>query len=569
MSVNALYELWLSKVTDAELLGELKAAAGNAEEINDRFFQTLAFGTGGLRGVIGAGTNRMNIYTVGLASQALAAWVLENGKSKSVAIGYDSRIKSDVFARTAAAVLAANGVKVYIYPELVPTPCVSWAVRELGCDSGIVITASHNPAKYNGFKCYAPEGYQMTDEGAAQIEALMRSFDIFDDVKHGDFDKLLAEGTIEYIGQDVMDKFLDAVASASVNPGVCKDSGMKVIYTPLCGTGNKPVRAILSKIGVDDVTVVACQELPDGNFPRAPFPNPEIREAFEASLELTETVPADLLLATDPDCDRVGIAVRTPEGEYKLLSGNETGALMLDYVLSQRKANGTLPAAPLAVKTIVTSVLAEKIAAAYGCELRNVLTGFKYIGEIVTDLEKNGEAERFVMGYEESYGYLFGSHVRDKDAVVASMMICEMAAYYKKAQGKSLLQVLEELYARYGFCRHGLINITFEGESGMKQMAAIMDNLRTNPPAEVAGAAVIGRRDYLNSVAYEADGEKEIRLPKSNVMEFLLADGGAFIARPSGTEPKIKFYLTAVEATDEAALDRIAVLDKAVREIVG
>jgi len=568
MTVNELYELWLTKVDDSELLAELKAAAGNAEEINDRFFQTLAFGTGGLRGVIGAGTNRMNIYTVGLASQALAAWVLENGKSKSVAIGYDSRIKSDVFARTAAAVLAANGVKVYIYPELVPTPCVSWAVRELGCDSGIVITASHNPAKYNGFKCYAPEGYQMTDEGAAQIEALMRSFDIFDDVKRGDFEQLLAEGTIEYIGQEVMDKFLDAVASAAVNPGICKGSGMKVIYTPLCGTGNKPVRAILERIGVEDVTVVACQELPDGNFPRAPFPNPEIREAFEAALELTETVPADLLLATDPDCDRVGIAVRNEQGEYELLSGNETGALMLDYVLSQRAAKGTLPEAPLAVKTIVTSVLAEKIAAAYGVELRNVLTGFKYIGEIVTDLEKEGKADRFVMGYEESYGYLFGSHVRDKDAVVASMMICEMAAYYK-SQGKSLLQVMDEVYNKYGYCRHGLINITFEGESGMKQMAAIMDDLRTNPPAEVAGSKVIARRDYLNSVAYDAQGQSVINLPKSNVMEFLLADGGAFIARPSGTEPKIKFYLTAVEATNDAAVERVAVLDKAVRDLIG
>ncbi len=568
MTVNELYELWLTKVDDSELLAELKAAAGNAEEINDRFFQTLAFGTGGLRGVIGAGTNRMNIYTVGLASQALAAWVLANGKSKSVAIGYDSRIKSDVFARTAAAVLAANGVKVYIYPELVPTPCVSFAVRELGCDSGIVITASHNPAKYNGFKCYAPEGYQMTDEGAAQIEALMRTFDIFDDVKHGDFDQLLAEGAIEYIGQEVMDKFLDAVASAAVNPGICKGSGMKVIYTPLCGTGNKPVRAILEKIGVEDVTVVACQELPDGNFPRAPFPNPEIREAFEAALELTETVPADLLLATDPDCDRVGIAVRNEKGEYELLSGNETGALMLDYVLSQRTAKGTMPEAPLAVKTIVTSVLAEKIAAAYGVELRNVLTGFKYIGEIITDLEKEGKADRFIMGYEESYGYLFGIHARDKDAVVASMMICEMAAYYK-SQGKSLLQVMDEVYSKYGYCRHGLINITFEGESGMKQMAAIMDQLRTNPPAELAGSKVIARRDYLNSVAYNADGESVINLPKSNVMEFLLADGGAFIARPSGTEPKIKFYLTAVEASNDAAVERVAVLDKAVRELIG
>jgi len=568
MSVNELYKLWLDKVTDEELLAELKSVADDAEGINDRFFQTLAFGTGGLRGVIGAGTNRMNIYTVGLASQALAKWVLDNGKSKSVAIGYDSRIKSDVFAKAAASVLAANGVKVYIYPELVPTPCVSWAVRELGCDSGIVITASHNPAKYNGFKCYAPEGYQMTDEGAAQIEALMRSFDIFDDVRRGDFEALLAEGTIEYIGQSVMEGFLDAVSKAAVNPGICKGSGMKVIYTPLCGTGNKPVRAILDRIGVEDVTVVPCQELPDGNFPRAPFPNPEIREAFEAALELTETVPADLLLATDPDCDRVGIAVRTPEGDYELLSGNETGALMLDYVLSQRKAKGTLPEAPLAVKTIVTSVLAEKICANYGCELNNVLTGFKYIGEIVTDLEKEGKEDRFVMGYEESYGYLFGSHVRDKDAVVASMMICEMAAYYK-SQGKSLLQVMDELYAKYGYCRHALINMSFEGESGMKKMAAIMEELRTNPPAQIAGSDVIGRRDYLKSIAYNADGESAITLPKSNVMEFLLADGCAFIARPSGTEPKIKFYLTACEATAEGSENRIAELDKAVRELVG
>ncbi len=568
MTVNELYQLWLSKVEDEELLAELRSVADDAEGINDRFFQTLAFGTGGLRGVIGAGTNRMNIYTVGLASQALAKWVLDNGKSKSVAIGYDSRIKSDVFAKAAAAVLAANGVKVYLYPELVPTPCVSWAVRELGCDSGIVITASHNPAKYNGFKCYAPEGYQMTDEGAAQIEALMKATDIFDDVKRGDFDALLAEGTIEYIDDSVMDRFLDAVSSAAVNPGICKGSGMKVIYTPLCGTGNKPVRAILARIGVEDVTVVACQEKPDGNFPRAPFPNPEIREAFEASLELAQTVPADLLLATDPDCDRVGIAVRTPEGEYELLSGNETGALMLDYVLSQRAAKGTLPENPLAVKTIVTSVLAEKIAAHYGCELRNVLTGFKYIGEIVTDLEKVGEQGRFVMGYEESYGYLFGSHVRDKDAVVASMMICEMAAYYK-SQGKSLLQVMDELYAKFGYCRHSLINMGFEGESGMKQMAAIMDKLRTAPPAEIAGSAVVGRRDYRESVAYTAEGQTAIDLPKSNVMEFLLADGCAFIARPSGTEPKIKFYLTACEATAEASEARIAELDKAVRELVG
>lgn len=568
MTVNELYDLWLAKVSDPELLAELKGCAGDNDEINDRFFQSLAFGTGGLRGVIGAGTNRMNIYTVGLAAQALALWVKEHGKGGGVAIGCDSRIKSDVFARASAAILAQNGVKVYIYPELEPTPCVSWAVRKLGCDSGIVITASHNPSKYNGFKCYAPDGYQMTDEGAKQIETLMGGLDIFEDVKHGDFEALLACGQIEYIGEEIMQEFLGEVEKAAINPGVCRGAGLRVIYTPLSGAGNKPVRAILSRIGVEDVTVVPCQEKPDGTFPRSPYPNPEIREAFAAALELAESVPADLLLATDPDCDRVGIAVRSEGSEYVLMSGNEVGAMMLEYALSCRKANGTLPERPVAVKTIVTSVLAEKIAAAYGCELRNVLTGFKYIGEIITELEKNGEKDRFIMGYEESYGYLFGTHVRDKDAVVASMMICEMTAYYKK-QGKSLLDVMGDIYEKYGYCRHALINMEFDGESGMRRMAEIMDKLRTAPPAELAGSRVVGRRDYLNSVAFDGEGQSTIDLPRSNVMEFLLEDGGAFIARPSGTEPKIKFYLTACEASDERAAGRIAELDAAVRALIG
>jgi len=568
LSVLEQYKLWLDKAADPDNREELLSVKDDDEGINDRFFKSLAFGTGGLRGVIGAGTNRMNIYTVGLATQALAVWVQNNGGG-SVAIGYDSRIKSDVFARETAAVLAANGIEAHIYKELEPTPCVSYAIRKLGCKAGVMVTASHNPSKYNGYKCYGPDGYQMTDDDAHEVERIMKTLDIFNDVKHGDFDKLLAEGKIKYIPDEVLDSFIECVYSVSVHPEVFREAGLKVVYTPLCGTGNKPVRRILAKAGVTDVTVVTEQELPNGSFPRCPYPNPEIRQAFDAALELAGKLQPELLLATDPDCDRVGIAVRDRDGSYKLMTGNEVGAIMLNYLLSERKALGTLPEKPLAVKTIVTSYIAERIAREYDCELRSVLTGFKYIGEIVTDLEKKGETDRFIMGYEESYGYLVGSHARDKDAVVASMMICEMASFYK-LKGKNLLEVMDELYSAYGYYINSLKSSEYDGEEGMKKIASIMEKLRGSVPESIAGSGITRTRDYLLSEEkiLSTGGINKLTLPKSNVFEYILADGCSVIARPSGTEPKIKYYLTAVGDSKTAAEARVKELSDAVDELV-
>ena len=563
-----LYEIWKQKADDADILAELNEVEGKDDEISDRFYRALEFGTGGLRGVIGAGTNRMNIYTVSMAAQALADYLAQKEGQHAVAIGYDSRNKSTDFAKCAAATLASNGVKVHIFPELEPTPVLSYAVRELHCSAGIVITASHNPAKYNGFKCYGGDGCQMTDGAAGEVYAFMQKLDIFDDVKRGDFDELMAQGMINWIDNSLIESFLDAVEACSVNPGICKDAGLKVIYTPLCGAGNKPVRAILKRIGIDDVTVVPEQEKPDGNFPTCPYPNPEIRQAFECALKLAETVHPDLLLATDPDSDRVGIAVKSADG-FKLMSGNEVGAIMMNYMLSCRKAQGTLPANPVCVNTIVTSDLGGRIAEKYGCELRKVLTGFKYIGEIIGWLEADGEKERFIMGYEESYGYLCGTYARDKDAVVASMMICEMAAYYKK-QGKSLLDVMDEIYTEFGYYRNRLLNYAFEGEAGMKFMNSVMDTLRDNPPAEIAGDKVLSVSDYKLSVRKDfTDGtETEITLPKSNVLAYKLENGGSFIVRPSGTEPKIKVYTAAV-GTVESAEAKLDEFEKVANAIMG
>lgn len=563
-----LYQIWREKAEAEDIAAELKAVEGKDDDISDRFYRYLEFGTGGLRGVLGAGTNRMNIYTVSMAAQALADYLTAKGGSNAVAIGYDSRHKSPDFAKCAAATLAMNGVKAYIFTELEPTPIVSYAVRELGCTAGIMITASHNPAKYNGFKCYGGDGCQMTDGAAGEVYACMQKLDIFDDVKRGDFDALMAQGLIEWIDQSLIERFLDAVEASSVNPGLCKDAGLKVIYTPLCGAGNKPVRAILKRIGIDDVTVVPEQEQPNGDFPTCPYPNPEIRQAFECALKLAETVHPDLLLATDPDSDRVGIAVKSDEG-YTLMSGNEVGALMMNYMLSCRKEQGTLHQNPVCVNTIVTSDLGNRIAEKYGCELRKVLTGFKYIGEIIGWLEADGQKERFIMGYEESYGYLCGTYARDKDAVVASMMICEMAAYYKK-QGKSLLDVMKEIYEEFGYYRNRLLNYAFEGESGMKFMNGVMDGLRSNAPTEIAGEKVISVSDYKLSVMKNlADGtESDIKLPKSNVLAYKLENGGSFIVRPSGTEPKIKVYAAAV-GTPASADARLDAYEKAANAIMG
>lgn len=559
MTNNELYELWLEKATDdPDLLPELISIKGNDEEIADRFAVSLKFGTAGLRGVIGAGTNRMNIYTVMQATQGLADYVNADFGSPSVAIAYDSRIKSDLFAKSAAACLAANGIKVYIYPELMPTPMLSWAVRALGCSSGIVVTASHNPAKYNGYKVYGPDGCQMTQEAANKVLENIGKVDMFSGIKTVDFDKALADGKIEYISDEVYNAYLEAVKACAIHPECVADSSMKVVYTPLNGTGNKPVQKILKMIGIKDVVVVPEQQNPDGNFPTCPFPNPEIAEALELGIKLSKIEKPDLLLATDPDADRTGIAVPDKNGEYVLFSGNEVGALLLEYICKERTALGTMPENPITIKTIVTSDIIKKIADEYNVEMIEVLTGFKYIGEQIGLLEEKGEENRFIFGFEESYGYLGGSYVRDKDAVIASMLICEMTAFYK-TKGISLIEARDNLYKKYGNFVHTQKSFYCEGLSGMEKMSKIMDSLRQNPPAEISGLRVIRFADYKGSVLRDCiSGDvSEITLPKSNVLSFYLEDGAKVILRPSGTEPKIKAYYTtiAAERADAEALE--------------
>ncbi len=555
MDMNALYNEWLEKaVIDPDLKEELESIKGNEEEILDRFYRCLEFGTAGLRGVIGAGTNRMNYYTVCQATQGLADFLNKHFENPSIAIGYDSRIKSDYFSIEAAKVLAANGIKVYLYRELQPTPCLSFAIRYFKTSSGIILTASHNPAKYNGYKCYNSNGYQMTDEEANETYEFIKKVDYFTGIKTMDFDEAVEKGLIEYMGDEVIDAFLDEVIKQCVNPDMIADAGLKVIYTPLNGTGNKPVRKILDRIGVKDVYVVPEQEMPDGNFPTCPFPNPEIKQAFECALKMAEDIQPDLLLATDPDCDRVGIAVKDGKGGYKLMSGNEVGAMMLNYLLSQKKEKGLLSENSIAVKSFVSTDLAEVIAKKYNCTFKNLLTGFKYIGELITQLETEGRADDFVMGFEESYGYLAGTHARDKDAVVASMLICEMAAYYK-AQGKSLAEVMDSIYDEFGYYFNTVSSYTFEGASGMEKMAAIMDGLRADAPKSFGGMEVTVVDDYKTSVSTNLtdSSTKTIELPKSNVLAYTLTDGNKIIVRPSGTEPKIKAYITAIGKDREQA----------------
>lgn len=547
MDLNKAYQLWCDNATaDPDLSKELEQIKGNDEAVLDRFYRSLEFGTAGLRGVIGAGTNRMNIYTVNQATQGLADYLNQKYEQACVAIAYDSRIKSDLFAKEAASVLAGNGIRVQIFPELVPTPCLSFAVRRLKCQSGIILTASHNPSKYNGYKCYGSKGFQMTDEDAAKVYEHIQEVDIFSGVKKISFEEGLEKRLITYIQPWLMEEFLDRVQEQSVNPSLAAQSGLKVIYTPLNGTGNKPVRSILNRIGIKDVTIVKEQENPDGKFPTCPFPNPEIQQVFEIALEMAKTIQPDLLLATDPDCDRVGIAVKDGAG-YRLMSGNEVGALLMNYLLSQRKEKGTLPIKPVVVKTIVSTELCTAIAKKYDCELANLLTGFKYIGELVTELEEKGEAARYVFGFEESYGYLSGTHARDKDAVVASMLICEMAAYYK-TQGKTLVDAMNDLYQEFGLYLNSVMNFVCEGAQGMEKMAQIMTDMRNNPPTAIAGEKITFISDYLQSTAHDVNSGKtqDITLPKSNVLSYKLDSGASVIVRPSGTEPKIKVYITAL-----------------------
>ncbi len=570
MTEMELYQSWRKNaVDDPDLQSELSAIENDAEAIQDRFYRDLAFGTGGLRGVIGAGTNRMNIYTVRKATQGLANYVKEAFSEPSVAISYDSRIKSTDFAKAAAEVLAANGVKVHIYTELKPTPMLSFAVRALHCSAGIMVTASHNPAKYNGYKAYGSDGCQMTIDAADAVLAKINALDIFNDVKHMPFDEALAAGMISYIGDDVIEDYFRNVLAQGINTDLCAKSGLKIVYTPLNGTGNKPVRTILNRIGIQEVTVVKEQENPDGNFTTCPYPNPEIREALQLGLQYCDQVKPDLLLATDPDADRVGIAVPDGKGGYALFSGNEVGALLLEYICEQRIQKGTMPKHPVAVKTIVTTDIVEAICKAYGVELIEVLTGFKFIGEQIGFLEEKGEEDRYIFGFEESYGYLAGSYVRDKDAVVASMLICEMAAYYR-TKGISMMQARENLYQKYGVYVHAQHSFTFEGESGMIRMQNIMEHLRTNRPEQIDNLKVIQFADYEKQVSIDltTGTETAITLPKSNVLSFTLEQGAKVIIRPSGTEPKIKAYYTTTAATEAEAVAKKDELDAAFSAIM-
>lgn len=536
--IEAEYLRWTKNATeDKDLTEELKNMTDEQKE--DSFYRNLEFGTGGLRGVIGAGTNRMNIYTVAKASQGIANYLNKYFKEPSIAVSYDSRIKSDLFAKTACEVFAANGIKVYIYSQLMPTPCLSFAVRNLKCSAGIMITASHNPAKYNGYKVYNDAGCQITNVAADEILAEIEKLDIFADIKKTDFDIALKNGDVEYISEDVYKEFTEQVKNQSVLFGDEIDRNVSIVYTPLNGTGLKPVLRALKESGFNNITVVKEQENPDGNFPTCTYPNPEIKEALNLGIQYAKKTNAELLLATDPDCDRVGIAVKEND-DYKLITGNEVGLLLLDYICSQRIKHNKMPKNPIAVKTIVTTDLAEKIAENYGVEIKNVLTGFKFIGEQIGLLEQKGEEDRYIFGFEESYGYLSGSYVRDKDAVNASFLICEMFAFYK-TNGVTLIQKLNEIYQKYGYLKNSLYSYEFPGSTGFNKMQQLMQDLRDGKVSFENTEKVL---DYNTGI----DG-----LPKSNVLKFIFKNGNSFVIRPSGTEPKIKIYLSVSEKNYEDA----------------
>ncbi|WP_311145961.1 phospho-sugar mutase [Stomatobaculum longum] len=543
------YSRWCkAELVDFDLKRELTEIAGDEDAIRERFAASLNFGTAGLRGTLGVGTNRMNIWVVRQATQGIADWVKTRGGSQTVAISYDSRLKGWNFARDAASVLAANGIQVRLYDELMPVPALSFATRYYNCNAGIMITASHNPAKYNGYKAYGADGCQVTDEDAAVVYAAIQKTDVLGGAKFMSFAEGVEKGLIRFVGDDCKEAFYAAVESRQVRPGICKTAGLKLVYSPLNGTGLVPVTRVLKDIGVEDVTIVKEQEYPNGYFTTCPYPNPEIFEALEKGLALAKETGADLMLATDPDADRVGIAMRTPDGEYELVSGNEMGVLLLDYIAAGRKEAGTMPERPVAVKSVVSTQLADKVAEHYGVELRSVLTGFKWIGDQIHRLESKNEAERFIFGFEESYGYLAGTYVRDKDAVVASMLICEMAAYYRSI-GSSIKARLEEIYETYGHYLNAVDSFEFPGLSGMEKMSGIMEALRKNPPKELAGYAVTKVTDFEQA---ETTG-----LPRANILLFALENGETVIVRPSGTEPKIKTYFTTKgKGMDEAKKEK-------------
>ena len=550
VDVHELLDAWIAHVTDEELLQELKSMkeSGDEDAVTDAFFQDLAFGTAGLRGTIGAGTNRMNIYTVGRATQGFADYLVKHFENPTVAIARDSRNKGELFVKTTAAILAANGVTSYVYPKISPVPTLSWATRYLKCSGGICMTASHNPAPYNGYKAYGPDGCQITSEAAAAISAAMEATDPFADVKTMDFDEAVEQGLVKWIDDEVLDAYYDAVLAQSVNNLTDEQvagAPLKLVYTPLNGTGLIPVTTVLARAGITDVTVVPEQRDPDGDFPTCPYPNPEIREAMQKGIELCDEVHPDLLLATAPDADRVGVACAVGD-DYTLLTGNEMGVLLLDYICKMRAARGEDLSSKVAVTTIVSSAMVDALAEEYGFELRRCLTGFKYIGDIITCLSDAGEVDRYMFGFEESYGYLSGDHVRDKDAVNASLLICQMAQYYK-LQGKNLVQAMRELYEKYGYYHNRTISLSYPGADGAAKMAGIMAGLRESAPTEIAGAKVEAVVDYATCV----NG-----LPKADVIEFDLEGGNKAIVRPSGTEPKIKLYVFA-RGEDAAAADAL------------
>ena len=553
MMYNEEYKRWMgTDLEDADLNHELAKINGNEEEVKDRFAVALKFGTAGLRGVLGAGTNRMNIYVVRQATQGLANWVKTQGGSQTVAISYDSRLKSDIFAKTAAGVLAANGIQVRIYDALMPVPALSFATRYYQCNAGIMVTASHNPAKYNGYKAYGPDGCQMTDDAAAIVYSEIQKTDVLTGAKYISFAEGVDKGLIRFVGDDCKKAFYEAIESRQVRPELCKTAGLKLVYSPLNGSGLVPVTQVLKDIGITDVTIVPEQEYPNGYFTTCTYPNPEILDALAKGLELAKETGADLMLATDPDADRVGIAMKCPDGSYELVSGNEMGVLLLDYICAGRTEKGTMPEKPVAVKSIVSTPLADAVAKHYGVEMRNVLTGFKWIGDQIAHLEEAGEVERFLFGFEESYGYLAGSYVRDKDAVVGSMLICEMAAYYRSI-GSSIKQRLEEIYTQYGRYLNKVDSFEFPGLTGMDKMAGIMQKLRENPLTEIGGHAVTKVTDY--------EKPEETHLPAANVLIYSLEGGAAVVVRPSGTEPKIKTYFTTLGkdlAEAQAQKDKLA-----------
>ncbi len=557
------YRRWMGQQLEDEALAqELRSIEGREEEINDRFYTDLEFGTAGLRGVLGAGTNRMNIYTVRRATQAYADVLKERFTSPTAAVAYDSRINSELFARETARVFAANGIKTYLYGELMPTPALSYAVRELGCSAGINITASHNPSKYNGYKAYDENGCQITGETANAVMARIGATDLFTGVKLCDYDKALAEGSIEIIQEALIQKFLNRVLEEQVNPGICKGAGLKLVYTPLNGAGRRSVLTVLERMGISDITVVPEQEWPDGNFPTCPYPNPEILQAMQKGLELVEKLGADLLLATDPDCDRVGTAV-LQNGAPRLITGNEMGCLLIDYIARSRQRNGTMPERPVVVKSIVSTSMADAICQEYGIEVRNTLTGFKYIGEQIAKLEETGEEDRYLLGFEESYGYLSGGYVRDKDAVDGSMLICEMAAWYR-AQGKNLGEALDEMYQKFGRYLNQVDSYTFEGADGMARMAGIMEGLRKEPPKALAGEAVTAVTDY-ETACPDVGG---VKMPPANVLAYVMGESSV-IVRPSGTEPKLKIYYSVKAAGLEEAKAQKAAFQKDIEGILG